>query len=158
MEKGEAPRTGKRAAAVHSFAPSIRSPEAAAGSMSKVILDTDVLIDLLRGYAPTRDFLQERISHSIPCCSVISVAEIHAGMRPEEEAVTRDLLDGLNIIPLTRQIAEVAGHFKGRTRNQRLELADCLIAATALLEGAALATGNVKDYPMPEISVMKARK
>lgn len=125
--------------------------------MSKVILDTDILIDILRGYTPTRDFLQELIGHSIPCCSVISVAEIHAGMRPEEETATRDLLDGLNIIPLTREIAEVAGHFKGRTKNRRLELADCLIAATAFLEGTALATGNVKDYPMPEISVLNTR-
>lgn len=98
------------------------------------------------------------IGHSIPCCSVISMAEIHAGMRPEEDAVTRDLLDSLNIIPLTRQMAELAGHFKGRTRNRRLELADCLIAATAFLEGAALATSNVKDNPMPEISVLNARK
>jgi predicted nucleic acid-binding protein len=36
-------------------------------------------------------------------------------------------------------------------------LADCLIAATVFVEGAALATGNVKDYPMPEITVIKAR-
>ena len=36
--------------------------------------------------------------------------------------------------------------------------ADCLIAATAFIEGATLATGNVKDYPMQEITVLNARK
>lgn len=47
--------------------------------------------------------------------------------------------------------------FKRRTKTRRLELADCLIAATVFIEGAALATGNRKDYPMPEIAVIKAR-
>lgn len=91
----------------------------------------------------------------IPSCSVIPVAEIFAGMRQEEERATRTLLDGLMIISVTQDIAEAAGRFKRRTRAQRLELADCLIAATVLVEGAVLATGNIKDYPMPEISVIK---
>lgn len=79
-------------------------------------------------------------------------------MRPEEEAGTRTFLDGLVIIPVTHEIAEVSGHFKRRTTSRRLELADCLIAATACIEGATLATGNVKDYPMQEITVLNARK
>ena len=79
-------------------------------------------------------------------------------MRPEEEAGTRTLLDGLVIIPVTQEIAEAAGRFKQRSRSRRLELADCLIAATAFVEGATLATGNVKDYPMQEITVVNARR
>lgn len=126
--------------------------------MNKVILDTDVLIDLLRGREPIRIFLRELAEHSIPCCSVISVAEIYAGMRQEESELTANLLDGLVIFPVTRQIAETAGHFKRRAKGLRLELADCLIAATGLVEGAALLTGNVKDYPMPEITVLPARR
>lgn len=126
--------------------------------MSKVVLDTDVLIDHLRGRESTRDFLHNLVGHSVPCCSVISVAEIHAGMREEETARTTDFLDGLVILPVTREIAEVAGHFKRRSKSRRLELADCLIAATAFVEGASVATGNVKDYPMPEITVLPAKR
>lgn len=126
--------------------------------MSRVILDTDVLIDLLRGDEAIRGFLGEVIAHSVPCCSVISVAEIHAGMRPEESKLTADLLDGLVIFPVTRRIAETAGHFKRRAKSRRLELADCLIAATGFVEGAPLATGNTRDYPMPEITVLQARR
>nr|MBI3613475.1 type II toxin-antitoxin system VapC family toxin [Nitrospirota bacterium] len=124
--------------------------------MSKIILDTDVLIDVLRGRHATKVFLDEVTDRSIPCCSVISVAEIYAGMRPEENEATADLLDGLVIFPVTRPIAELAGHFKNRTRQRRLDLADCLIAATALVEGASVATGNAKDYPMSEITVLPA--
>jgi predicted nucleic acid-binding protein len=56
--------------------------------MSKVVLDTDVLIDLLRGRGAAKVFLQEMTAQSVPCCSVISVAEIYAGMRSEESELT----------------------------------------------------------------------
>jgi hypothetical protein len=118
------------------------------------MLDTDVLIDLLRGREATRAFLQEIAARSIPCCSTVSVAELYVGMRPEEEAPTGVLLDGLAIFPVTREIAEVAGRFKQRARGRSAELADCIIAATAFIEGATLATGNVKHYPMPEITLL----
>lgn len=126
--------------------------------MSKIVLDTDVLIDVLRGSEAIRTFLLEATRHAVPCCSVISVAELFAGMRPTEEAPTRALLDGLVILPVTRDIAEIAGGFKRASRSRRLELADCLIAATAFAEGAAVATGNAKDYPMPGVTVLPARR
>ena len=126
--------------------------------MSKILLDTDVLIDVLRGREGTRAVVQALVAGAIPCCSVISVAELFAGMRPEEQTATESLLEGLVIFPITRGIAELAGEFKRRARSRRLELADCLIAATALVEGASLATGNVKDYPMPEITVIAVRR
>lgn len=125
--------------------------------MSKVLFDTDILIDILRGREAIRTFLLDLTDHSVPCCSVISVAELYAGMRPEEKHATDILLDGLVIIPLGREIAEVAGRFKSRVKSRWLELADCLIAATAFVEGATLATGNTKDYPMSEITVINPR-
>jgi len=81
-------------------------------------------------------------------------------MRPGESEATNALLDGLVILPVTRAVADLAGSFKQRDRHRRrtLELADCLIAATAALEGATLATGNVRDYPMPEITLLHARR
>ena len=64
----------------------------------------------------------------------------------------------LVILPVTRAVAELARSFKRRDRGRTLALADCLIAATAALEGATLATGNVRDYPMPEITLLRARR
>ncbi|MEQ1844780.1 MAG: type II toxin-antitoxin system VapC family toxin [Nitrospira sp.] len=125
--------------------------------MSKVLLDTDILIDILRGRAAVRTFLFDLTDHAVPCCSVMSVAELYAGMRPEEKRVTDILLDALVVIPVGQEIAEVAGRFKQRERSRRLELVDCVIAATAFVEGATLATGNTKDYPMPEITVINPR-
>lgn len=122
-----------------------------------ILLDTDVLIDVLRGREGAKTFLYQATRDAVPACSVISVAEIHAGMHPEERAATLNLLDSLVLVPVSRRIAELAGEFKQRSKNRRLELADCLIAATALIEGATLATGNVKDYPVKEIRVISTR-
>ena len=126
--------------------------------MSKVLLDTGVPIDLLRGRPATKAFLMEATRHAVPCCSVVSGAELCAGMRADEEAITMALLDRLVIYPVTRRIAEVAGRFRQMTRSRRLEVADCLIAATAFIEGASLATGNIRDYPMREVTVLPARR
>ena len=128
-----------------------------ANDMSKVVLDTDVLIDLLRGRTAAQALLLRVTEHAIPCCSVISVAEIHAGMRVQERARTTALLDSLVLLDVTRPVAELAGQFKQRERARRLELADCLIAATAVTEAAALATGNSRDYPMPELTLVPTR-
>ena len=125
--------------------------------MSNVLLDTDILIDILKGRAAVRTFLFDLTDHAVPCCSVISVAELYAGMRTEEKRVIDILLDALVIVPVGQEIAEVAGRFAQREKSRRLELADCLIAATAFVEGATLATGNTKDYPMPEITVINPR-
>jgi predicted nucleic acid-binding protein len=64
---------------------------------------------------------------------------------------TEELLDGLNIIDVNREVAEKAGKYKNRIKSQRLEIDDCIIAATAFLRQAVLATGNGKHYPMTDI-------
>ena len=125
--------------------------------MSNVPLDTDILIDILKGRVAVLTFLFDLTDHAVPCCSVISVAELYAGMRPEEKGVTDILLDALVIVTVGQEIAEVAGRFTQREKNRRLELADCLIAATAFVEGATLATGNTKNYPMSESTVIDPR-
>jgi predicted nucleic acid-binding protein len=40
-----------------------------------------------------------------------------------------------------------------QSRGLTLELPDTVIAATAAIRNVPLATGNVKDFPMPELLV-----
>lgn len=119
--------------------------------MSRLLLDTDILINLLRGKEAAREFIVSHMDEDELYCSVITVAGISAGMRPHEEAATRRLLDTLNILEVSRAVAEKAGHYKGTIKSHSLELDDCLIAATAFLADAALATGNGKHYPMNDV-------
>jgi predicted nucleic acid-binding protein len=52
---------------------------------------------------------------------------------------------------VTRDNAEKAGAYRKTTQSQDLELDDCIIAATAFIKHAILATGNIKHYPMTDI-------
>ncbi len=119
--------------------------------MKTVLLDTDVLINFLRGKEKARDALASLAGEADLCCSAITVAEIHAGMKAHERAGTSDLLDSLLIVDVTREIAEKAGAYKRTIRSQALELDDCLVAATAFIKRAVLVTGNDKHYPMADI-------
>lgn len=119
--------------------------------MTRLLLDTDILINLLRGKEAAREFIVRHMEEDELCCSVITVAEISSGMRPHEEAATRRLLDTLDILEVNRAIAEKAGRYKSGIKSHALELDGCLIAATAFHTDAALATGNGKHYPMSDI-------
>jgi predicted nucleic acid-binding protein len=121
--------------------------------MKNTLVDTDILIHFLRGRREAKDFLSSLLDRSQIHCSSITVAEIFAGIRPGEEEKTRALMDNLIVLDVTRVIAERAGHYRRTIRSQTLELDDCLVAATAFVHRAVLATGNRKHYPMRDIEV-----
>ena len=119
--------------------------------MSNILVDTDILINFLRGREKAKDYLLSILEESTIYCSAITVAEIYAGMREHEKTKTTELIDSLNIVDVTRDIAEKAGEYKRQGKGHILELADCIIASTALIKNAILATGNEKHYPMHDI-------
>lgn len=119
--------------------------------MKTVLVDTYILIDFLRGKEKARAFLIAAAADADIACSAITVAEIHAGMKDQERKLTEELIDSLTVLDVTRDIAEKAGAYRRTIRSHTLELDDCLIAATAHLKRATLATGNAKHYPMGDI-------
>lgn len=124
--------------------------------MKTLLFDTDVLIDILRGNQKTIQAvykLMEEYNHA--ACSCIAVGEILAGMRPNEERLTRKLLDGLEKFPVTETIAELAGTLKQRTKTHQLCFDDCLIAATAMSHDSLLLTKNIKHYPFRQLIIKK---
>lgn len=119
-----------------------------ATAFDKILIDTDILIDFLRGRDAAKTRLTSAHRAGDCCCSVITVAELYSGMRPNETRATETLLAGLLIIPVTTDIAQLAGSLRRqRPTKPPAYLADCLIAATAMFEHCALLTGNRKDYP-----------
>ena len=119
--------------------------------MRYVLVDTDILINFLRGKEEAKAFLARAAEESLLCCSAITVAEIFAGMREHERDKTVDLIDSLDVIDVNLQIAEKAGAYKRSSRRQSLELSDCIIAASAFVKQAVLITADVKHYPMSDV-------
>ncbi len=85
----------------------------------------------------------------------ISVEEIWRGLRPAEEPVAGRLLNGLRLAPLGVAEGIRAGTWRRdfARRGVTLHQADCLIAAAAAGIHAGLATANVDDFPMDELTV-----
>jgi predicted nucleic acid-binding protein len=124
----------------------------------QLLLDTSVLIDALRLRRGRRQWLAElvRAGHTL-ATSALNLAEVYAGMRPEEEARTKTFLNALECIEITASAAEMAGKLKRQwaQKGRTLTLADTLIAAVALQQGCPLATDNRKDFPMPQLQLYK---
>ncbi|QTX05999.1 type II toxin-antitoxin system VapC family toxin [Agromyces archimandritae] len=115
-----------------------------------ILVDTSVLIDVLRGIPEAAGVLRDARADGPLHASEITRLEVLAGMRPREEAATRELLDVLNWRPVDDRIAEVAGEL-GRAwlpGNRGIDSADLAIAATAIVLDARLFTRNVKHFPM----------
>ena len=123
--------------------------------MARLLLDSTVLIDALRGRPAAGRVADLRRTGTEPWVCVLSVEEIWRGLRPGEEPSAERLFNGLRLAPLGVAEGLRAGSWR-RTFAERgvtLHQADCLIAAAATGIGAALATANVRDFPMPEIDV-----
>ncbi|MBZ5564450.1 MAG: type II toxin-antitoxin system VapC family toxin [Acidobacteriia bacterium] len=125
--------------------------------MARQLLDSDILIDFLRGRAAAWSLLADlQARGEAPLISTVSVAEILAGAQRGEEEATERLLSVLERIPVSEGIARAAGGFlRAYQRSHGLELGDALVAATALATGATLITRNTKHYPMPQIEVLR---
>jgi predicted nucleic acid-binding protein len=124
--------------------------------MAAVLLDTTVLIDLLRGRpAAVRGVRALRGGGDNVHACAINVEETVRGLRPAENEAAGRLFSALRIIPLTEREGWQAGEWRREFAQRGLTLAqaDCLVAAAAVAAGARLATGNPKDFPMAELEV-----
>jgi predicted nucleic acid-binding protein len=123
--------------------------------MAELLLDTTVLIDVLRGRAAAERLRALRAEGAPPYICAVNAEEVWRGVRPGEEDATGRLLGALRVAPLGREQGERAGRWRARfaAEGTTLAQADCLIAAAALGVGARLATGNPKDFPMDELAV-----
>jgi predicted nucleic acid-binding protein len=127
----------------------------------QLLLDTSVLIDALRLRHGRRQWLAElvRAGHTL-ATSALNLAEVYAGMRPEEEARTKAFLSALECLEITASLAEMAGKLKRQwaQKGRTLTLADTVIAAVALQQSCPLATDNRKDFPMPQLQLYELPK
>ena len=114
-------------------------------------IDSDILIDFLRGVEQAREFLERESTHRTLYVSVASIVELYAGKQvwkidKHTEVIDR-LLKNFEVIELNSWRAKYAGLL--RSKYQR-PFADMIVAACALDNGLLLATRNVKHFNMIE--------
>lgn len=115
----------------------------------KTLFDSSVLIAHLRGESRATELLTS-VETGERLASVLSRTEIEGGMRSAERARVAGLFSVLTLLPVTDLIAGRAGEQLRRFRRSHpgIDLVDYLVAATAELHGARLATLNVRHFPM----------
>lgn len=118
-----------------------------------MLLDTDVLIEYLGGREEAIEYLEGLTSDLY--LSVISVAELFAGVKgDEEERSLKQFLLAFIVLPVTEKVARLGGIYRRDYKpSHRTGLADALIAATADENGTYLVTFNRRHFPMVEVRV-----
>jgi len=114
----------------------------------RLLIDTDVLIEYLRGRDEAVEYLESLTSDLY--LSVISVAELFAGVKNDEEGKSLELLlQAFIILSVTEKTARLGGIYRRQYRpSHGTGLADALIAATSEESGANLVTFNRRHFPM----------
>jgi len=120
------------------------------------LLDTDVLIWVLRGKKEIVEKVSDLKDKSVLSISVISTAEIYKNIFPSELTTTEDFLLQHVIFDVDQKIAKVAGLYWQQYSKQlkNLSLTDCLIAGTANVNSLTLVSLNVRHFPMKDIHLL----
>jgi predicted nucleic acid-binding protein len=112
-----------------------------------MLFDTDVLIWALRGNAAAARVIDSVAEREL---SIVSFMELLQGARSKVE--TRKIQESLRqlrfrVLPLSESIGDMAaGLIERHALAHGMQLADALIAATALDAGLPLCTGNAKHF------------
>lgn len=127
--------------------------------MNRVVLDADVFIDYLKG--KSKNFLllvkkakKKEIKLFVPTAVLV---EIFVGYEFLQNQVLKDaqkLLREIQSVPLTEEIASLAAKLGREKKLGFLGTVDLVLAATALVLDAQIATHNVKHFRLiPEVKI-----
>ncbi len=123
--------------------------------MSKILLDSDVVINLLKKNEETIQKIKS-FGESEFFVSPIVIAEIYAGIKPKEYKRVEELFDYFIVIDIDTDIGKYAGEYANLYKKAfcGISLEDYLIAATAKKYDLYLWTYNKKHYPMQDIRIV----
>jgi tRNA(fMet)-specific endonuclease VapC len=114
-----------------------------------ILLDTSVLIEMFRAKDKTTTFFYrlayDRNDFAI---SIITHYEIFRGSNSVQDTFWTNFLKNISVIPFDIKSSDAAtGIYKLlKSQNKMIDLADLLIAATAIAHNSDLATLNLKDF------------
>jgi predicted nucleic acid-binding protein len=113
-----------------------------------LLLDTNILIDVLRGEQAARAWLEQQ---QRPAISVITWIEVLVGCRAKQTSVVEGWLDSFERLPMDQPVANLIVTYR---QSYGLKVPDAIILATAQHHGLQLITRNVRDFPLTLGSVL----
>ena len=120
-----------------------------------IVADTTVFVDYLRGHPEAARAVRAALLEGPSLtASVLTRMELLAGARDTERAALNPFLDQIAWIPVTQEIADLAGELIRRFMRSHgaISPVDFLIGATALAYDADLWTSNRRHFPyLPDL-------
>ncbi len=124
--------------------------------MSKLLLDSNVIINYLLGRPPAVKLVEE-----LAYCgenlstSVICVSEVQVGVKEDEKEKTDLFFDSLEIFDINYEISRIGAFYVRQYKKKgiTLNLLDSLVAATCILNNIVLVTYNTGHFPIPELKL-----
>lgn len=126
--------------------------------MPEYLFDSGILILHLRNQPGYPELTNRLMDEADVYISAMTRLETVRGMRDRERETTFGLLNSLQTIPMTADIADLAGELirSWRVRGVTIGESDAVIAATAVHHRLALVTTNARHFPVPELVVLQA--
>lgn len=131
--------------------------------MKTIVLDTNILIDNVHGFAPWVDYLLRQTREYILIVPTIVIAEYLTAQEVETlkgSSKSKNYLMLFESMDLTNEIAGVLGKIlRQKTYSVGANTGDLIIASTAIFLDAELATNNKKDFAkIPNLRLFDPRK
>jgi len=120
-----------------------------AGPLRRVIFDSDILINYLKGREKLQGIVALAIRNRYGTTTAINWFEVLSGVRNDaERGHALAVLEALDFLPLSREAAVTAGTIDSdlMSRGIRIAPGDTLIAAIAIVNGLPLLTRNRRHF------------
>ena len=122
---------------------------------SKILIDTDIIIDHLRGIGNFEDLVSDS-AKNICHISVITIAEIYSLLYFNEYEIVDRLVSHLKVVSVDTIIAKLAGNYRmNYYKSHQLTIPDAIIAASSKINNVLLITKNLKHFPMEDIEKIR---
>jgi len=120
------------------------------GKMECKCLDTDILIDFLRGKERAVKYVESMRKNNRLATTVINVFELYYGAYKYKRDTEKlnEFLQSMEILPFTIIEAEKAAEIEANleSRGEVIGLKDVLISSIAISNNCTIVTGNVKHF------------
>lgn len=114
-----------------------------------ILVDTDVLIDALRGREPSLGHIRRGLRQDALATTTITLFELASGAHDEVQARSiADLLAAMRLVPFDVDAAHASGEIRRRLEGEgmKIGMADYLIAGVAISRSWPLLTRNRKHF------------
>jgi predicted nucleic acid-binding protein len=114
--------------------------------MEMILLDTNILIEILKGNKDTVKMVED-FSTPVSISSISAMELYYGAINKQEIKKIERFISLFETLHLTKEISLKATHLiKLYAKSHTLDIPDSLIASTAIVHNCKLATYNTKDF------------